>query len=223
MGKILKKMFDALSAILMGRDKVNNSLATFLNRGNNGILILSILFFIPFLIVSIFLYKQASNWLWSLVPFLFYCGIILFFVLKLGMEKRLNLEKSNHKSEFTGFHLDLNDLVFRKLFAYLMKYEFIDEELTSYDEFFNVMTLDFGRHDDVIHFKMNLAELKYLLEKIKKLKKGLTLTSFEKSNKIYNKGKLVTQKSMTSAYSDSIPDKEFRDHLDNFFKFLTDI
>ena len=139
------------------------------------------------------------------------------------MEEKSVLAKTRSKNERTGFNLDLNDLVLKKLFAYLIKYEYIDEELTTYDEFYNVMTLDFRAHDDVVHFKMNLAELKYLLEKIKKLKKGVTLTSFERSNKIYNKDKLITQKGLTSAYSDNIPDKEFRDHVDDFFKFLTDI
>ncbi len=139
------------------------------------------------------------------------------------MEKRSDLAKSRSKNESTGFNLDMNDLVLRKHFDYLTKYEYVDEELTNYDEFYTIMTLDFRGHDEVVHFNMNLSELKYLLEKLKKLKKGITLTSFEKSNKIYNKGKLVTQKGLTSASSDNVPDKEFRDHLDEFFKFLTDI
>lgn len=223
MNKFLDKILDGLSTVLSGRERVNSSIASFLDKGNNGILVLLILFLIPFLIVSIFLYGSLENWFWALIPIVLYGGIILFFALKLRMEKRSDLAKSRYKDELTGFNLDLNNLLFKKLFAYLMKYEYVDEELTSYDEFYNVMTLDFRGHDDVVHFKMNLAELKYLLEKIKKHKKGLTLTSFEKSNKIYNKGKLVTQKGMTSAYSDAIPDKEFRDHLDDFFKFLTDI
>ncbi len=135
----------------------------------------------------------------------------------------MDFARSRYKTELTGFNRDLNNVVFKKLFAYMVKYEYIDEELTTYYDFYNVMTLDFEEHEDVVHFKMNLAELKYFLEKIKKLKKGFTLTSFENSNKIYNKGKLITQKRLTSAYSDNVPDKEFRDHLDDFFKFLTDI
>jgi len=223
MNKFLDKILDGLLAVLSGREKVNSSIALFLDKGSNGIIVLSILFLIPFLIVSIFVFNSFGDWLWFIIPIFLYGIIMIYFVLKLRMEKRLDLAKSRSKNELTGFNLDLNDLVFRKLFAYLIKYEYVDEELTTYDEFFNVMVLDFRGHDDVIHFNMNLAELKYLLEKIKKLKKGVTLTSFEKSNKIYNKGKLITQKGLTSAYSDNVPDKEFRDHLDDFFKFLTDI
>lgn len=223
MNRLLDKILDGLSAVLSGREKVNSRIASFLDKGNNGILILSILFLIPFLIVSIFLFISLGDWLWFLFPILLYVVILFFFALKLRMEKRSDLARSRSRNQFTGFNLDLNNLVFRKLFAYLIKYEYIDEELTSYDEFYNVMTLDFDEHQDIVHFNMNLAELKYLLEKIKKLKKGVTLTSFEKSNKIYNKGKLITQKGLTSAYSDNVPDKEFRDHLDDFFKFLTDI
>ncbi len=114
-------------------------------------------------------------------------------------------------------------VVFNKLFAYHIKYEYVDEELTSYDEFYNVLTSDFSGHYDVVHFKMNLVKLKYLLEKIKKLKIGITLTSFERSNKIYNRGRLINQRGLTSVYSDNLPDREFRDYLDKFFKFLTDI
>ncbi len=223
MNRFFDKILDGLSAVLSGREKVNSGIASFLDKGVNGILVLSILFLIPFLIVSFFLYGSLENGFWSLVPIIIYGGIILFFALKLRMEEKAGLAKFRSKNELTGFHLDLNDLVFRKLFAYLIRYEYVDEELTTYGEFYKVMTLDFSRHDDVVHFKMNLAELKYLLEKIKKFKKGITLTSFEKSNKIYNKGKPVTQRGMTSAYSDAMPDKEFRDHLDDFFKSLTDI
>ncbi len=223
MNRLLDKILDGLSAILSGRAKVNSRIASFLDKSNNGILVLSILFLIPFLIASIFIHGSLENWLWSLIPIILYGFIILFFALKLRLEEKSVPAKSGSKNERTGFNLDLNHLVLKKLFAYLIKYEYIDEELTTYDEFYNVMTLDFRAHDDVVHFKMNLAELKYLLEKIKKLKKGVTLTSFEKSNKIYNKDKLITQKGLTSAYSDNIPDKEFRDHVDYFFKFLTDI
>ena len=193
MNRFLDKILDGLSVVLSGREKVNSRIASFLDKSNNGILVLSILFLIPFLIFSIFVFNSLDDWLWSLIPILVYGIILFFFALKLRMEKRSDLAKSRSKNELTGFNLDLNDLVLKKLFAYLIKYEYVDEELTTYDEFYNVMTLDFKEHDDVVHFKMNLAELKYLLEKIKKLKGGIMLTSFEKSNKIYNRGKLITQ------------------------------
>ncbi len=223
MNRILDKIVDALLAILSGRNKVNSAMGSFLNRGNNGILLLLVLFLVPFLIVSIFLYKSFENLLWAIMPVIGYGIIILFFAVKLKMEKRLGSKNTRTREDLRGFNLDLNKVAFKKLFAYLQKYGYINEELTGYQEFYNVMTLNFDEHQDVVHFDMNLAELKYILEKIKKLKKGVTLTSFEKSNKIFNKDKLITQRGLTSAYSDNIPDKEFRDHVDNFFNFLTDI
>jgi hypothetical protein len=223
MNRILDKIVDALLTIFSGRKKVNSAMSSFLNKGNNGILFLLVLFLVPFLIVSFFLFKNFDNLPLAIMPIVVYGIIILFFAIKLKMEKRLGSKKTKTREDLKGFNLDLNKVVFKKLFAYLQKYGYINEELTSYQEFYNVMTLNFDEHQDVVHFDMNLAELKYILEKIKKLKKGVTLTSFEKSNKIFNKGKLITQRGLTSAYSDNLPDKEFRDHVDDFFNFLTDI
>ncbi|RKN83458.1 hypothetical protein [Ulvibacterium marinum] len=223
MYRILDKIVDALLVILSGRNRVNSAMSSFLNRGHNGIFFLLVLLLVPFLIVSVFLYNGFDNLLWAIIPIILYGIIILFFSVKLRMEQRLGKKNTRTREEVKGFNLDLNHLVFKKLFAYLQKYGYVNEELTSYQEFYNVMTLNFDEHHDVVHFDMNLAELKYILEKIKRLKKGVTLTSFEKSNRIYNKGKLITQKGLTSAYSDNIPDKEYREHVDDFFEFLTDI
>jgi len=223
MSKFLDKIADGLLGIVAKKGRVNSNLARFLNKGNNQIIILAVLFFIPFLIISIFLYDIFEIMFWAIVPFVLYVSIVLLFAIKLRIKKKLELKQISAKKPLKGFNLDLNSLIFKKLFAYLIRYGYLNEELTDYHEFFNVFTLDFHKHKDVVHFNMNLSELKYLLEKFKQLKKGLTLTSFERSSKIYNRGNLITQKGLTSAFSDNIPDKEFRYHIDDFFKFLTDI
>ncbi len=223
MDRFIDKIVDALTAFLVGREKVNSGMESFLNKGNNGILVLSVLLLIPFLIVSVFLYNNVENRLWSLIPITICLCIYFLFAIDLRMRKRSGLAKSRLKSEPSGFNLDLNTLVMKKLFGYLTKYEYVNEELTSYEDFYKVMAYNFDHDQSVVHFNMNLSELKYLLEKFKKLKKGLTLTTFERSNKIYNRDKPISQKALTSAYSDYRPDQEFREHVDDFFKFLTDI
>ena len=57
MNKFLNKIVDAMSAILSGREEFNLSMASFLQNGNNGIIVLAVLLFIPFLIVSFYLYN----------------------------------------------------------------------------------------------------------------------------------------------------------------------
>ncbi len=61
MERFIDKIVDALTAFLIGREKVNSGMESFLNKGNNGIVVLSVLLLIPFLIVSVFLYNNFDN------------------------------------------------------------------------------------------------------------------------------------------------------------------
>ena len=185
--------------------------------------IFSILLLVPFLIFSFYLYHNVQNQIWAIIPIFVFIAVLLVIYIIDRLNFRLQNNRTYRKSELKGIHLDLNERVFKKIYFYLTKYEYIDEDRTSFQDFSNVLSKDFKENESVIHFNMNLGELKYILEYLKKLKPGLSLTTFEKSNKFFNKGKSITQKALTSAYSDYRPDREFRSHVDDFFKFLTDI
>ncbi len=154
MDRFIDKIVGALTTFLPGKEKVDSGMESFLNKGNNGILVLSVLFFIPFLIVSVYLYNNFENRLWSLVPLTIYVCIYFLVAIAIRMRKRSGMSKSRVKSKPTGFNLDLNTLVMKKLFGYLTKYEYVNEELTSYEDFYKVMTYDFD-HD----LKDNYANL----------------------------------------------------------------
>jgi len=81
------------------------------------------------------------------------------------------------------------------------------------------MVLDFDKHESVLHFSCTQAELKYILQKFKPFKKGLFLSTFELSEKIYNKGELISAKSFYSNYSDNPPTLDFEKLIDSFFDF----
>lgn len=223
MNNIIDKIVNSLVSVLKRRNMVNHRIEAFLDRGKNKRNVLLVLLFIPFFLFSYFLYQNYQNLYLAPIPLLIYGLLILIASIFIKLKPHLQNERFNSKDELTGIHFDFNELVFKKIYNYLVKYEYLDENLTSYKDFSNVMRLDFKEHDSVLHFNMNQAELKHILDNLKKLKKGISLRTFEKSNMVYNKGKLVTQKSLTSAFSDNRPDKEFLDHVDDFFEFLTDI
>ncbi|PKA97861.1 hypothetical protein B0O79_1539 [Flavobacteriaceae bacterium MAR_2009_75] len=223
MDKILDRLVNLLYGLSGRKDNINNGMDAFLKKGNNDRIIAVCLFSIPFLIISVFIYNTSNNLFWTGIPFV--VMIVLLFALTLSsrLNERLQNNSSTNNSKLTGIHLDFNQIVLTKIYNYLSRYDYLDIDRTSPDDFYNLMLLDFDKHSSRIYFTMNLAELKYLLDKIKGLKKGLSLTTFEKSKRIYNKNKLITQRSLTSAYSDSRPDREFEDHIDSFYDSLTDI
>lgn len=127
------------------------------------------------------------------------------------------------RMRLVGLNLDFNQQILGRIYRQLTKYGYLDEDLTSFQDFYNVMVLDFDDHGSALHFNCTQPQLKYILDKFKQLKKGISLKAFERSQKIYHKGNLITAEILSKKYNEFPPDHEFEQLVDSFFDFLGDI
>lgn len=121
MNKILENIVDALISVLKRRNSINDFLASFLDRGTNRRIVFWVLLFIPFLIGTIFLYNNYQNLYLTFIPITLFCGLLVFSVLTNLVTTKLKKDKSVLRNQLEGFNLDLNTLVFKKLYNYLVK------------------------------------------------------------------------------------------------------
>ena len=119
--------------------------------------------------------------------------------------------------------MDFNAHILRRIYNSLTRYEFLDENRNRFEDFYNVLVYDFDDHGSVLHFNCTQAELKYILEKFKKFKKGLHFSTFERSEKIYNKGELISAKNLSKGYNKNPLTVETEELIDSFFDFLGEI
>lgn len=80
--------------------------------------------------------------------------------------------------KLVGFNMDFNEHVLKKIYGSLTRYEYLDENQTTFSNFYEVMLLDFENHESVLHFNCTQPQLKYIRDKFKQLKKGVSLKSF---------------------------------------------
>lgn len=125
--------------------------------------------------------------------------------------------------KLVGLHLDFNERILRKIYGSLTRYSFLDENLNRFEDFYDVLVLDFDEHESVLHFCCTPAQLKYILEKFKPYKKGVHLSTFERSGKIFNNGKPISAKKLYKRYSKNPPTQKFEKLIDSFFVFVRDI
>lgn len=91
--------------------------------------------------------------------------------------------------------------------------------MTNFQDFYNVIVLDFQNHDSSLYFICTQPQLKYI-KKFKELKTGISYVSFERSEKVYHKGNLISAETLSKKYNEFPPDHEFEDRIDSFFDFL---
>lgn len=125
--------------------------------------------------------------------------------------------------KLVGFHMDFNERILRRIYGSLTRYEYLDENLTSFQDFYNVLVLDFEEHDSALHFICTQPQLKYILMKLKQLKNGISYVSFERSGKVYHKGNLISIEVLHKKCDEFPPNYEFEQRVDSAFKFLGDI
>ncbi|PKA99663.1 hypothetical protein B0O79_3381 [Flavobacteriaceae bacterium MAR_2009_75] len=223
----MKKLIDNIANWLVGlkerKDTIDQDTTTFLKRGNNFLLVWSLFFGSIFIYFSVDLYLKDGKLLSSLIPLLLFVLILFVGVISDAYRKKLKQRNRNTRMKLVGFNMDFNERILERIFNPLIRYEYLDENLTTFGHFHDVMVLDFDEHVSVLHFSCTQAELKYILEKFKPFKKGLGLAAFERSGKIYNKGKLISAESLSKSYNKNPPTKEFENLIDSFFDFLGDI
>lgn len=223
MKKIIDRIADWLVALKERKDKANEDYANFTRRGNNGFIIGLTLFGIFFFYMAYDLYKDYGKiWLAS-IPIFAFIVTVLFVLIRDAYRDKLRNSYRNHSLKLVGFNMDFNERVLNRIHSSLTRYEFLDENLTSFTDFYNVLLFDFDEHDSVMHFNCTQAQLKYILEKFKPFKKGVHLSTFERSGKIYNKGEPISSEKLSKSYHKNPPTPEFESLIDSFFDFLGDI
>ncbi|MGB5819699.1 MAG: hypothetical protein WBG90_09460 [Saonia sp.] len=223
----MKKIIDNIANWLVGlterKSRTDNKLTAFLNKGRNGLIVGAVIFGLLCTFLSFDLYRSSGKLWLALIPMVFFVFAI-FGILVLDSYK-VKIKKRNRGSrmKLVGFNLDFTERILQKIYDSLTKYEFLDENLTRFEHFYNVLVLDFEEHESVLHFNCTQPQLKYILDKFKQLKKGISLKSFERSKKIYHKGNLITAETLSKKYNESPPNQKFKQLIDSFFNFLGDI
>lgn len=194
-----------------------------MKRGKNSLIVGFTFLGILFAYFAFDLHKTYGKIWLTLIPIGFF--IIFIFVVLISNSYRDKLKQHSRSSrlKLVGFNMDFNELIFKRIYGSLTRYEYLDENRTSFSNFYEVMVLDFNDHESVLHFNCTQPQLKYILDKFKQLKKGISLKSFERSQKIFHKGNLISAETLSKKYNEFPPDIEFEKQIDSFFNFLGDI
>lgn len=222
MKKIIDKIAGWLISLNETKDTINHNYATFMKRGKNGVIFGLILFGTFFTYFSFELYRSYGIvWLASIPVVIFVIFVLVVLVID-SYKNKLRYQNRIPRLKLVGINMDFNERILKKIYGFLTKYEFLDEDLTSFTDFYNVLVLDFDEHESALYFTCTLSQLKYILEKFKQYKQGLLVKTFENSGKVYHKGNLISSRTLSKKYSDFPPGKEFEKLIDSFFDFLGD-
>jgi len=221
--KIIDNIADWLVDLKERKDTIDQDTTTFLKRGNNFLIVWSLFFGSMFIYMSVDIYLRRGKLLSAMIPLLLFVLTLLVGVITNAYRKKLKQRNRNTRMKLVGFNMDFNERVLSRIYGSLTRFEYLDENLTSFSNFYDVMVLDFDDHESVLHFSCTQPQLKYILDKFKQLKKGISLKSFERSQKIFHKGNLISSETLSKKYNEFPPDLEFEKQIDSFFNFLGDI
>lgn len=205
------------------KDKLDQSTTTFMKRGKNALMVWAIVFGSLFTFLSVDLYQNYGKLWLALIPITLFALFLFGIVILDSYRDKLKKRNRSTRMKLVGFNMDFNEHVLKKIYGSLTRYEYLDENQTTFSNFYEVMLLDFENHESVLHFNCTQPQLKYILDKFKQLKKGISLKSFERSQKIYHKGNLISAETLSKKYNEFPPDIEFEKQIDSFFNFLGDI
>lgn len=173
--------------------------------------------------VSFDLYQNYGKLWLALIPIGLFVIFVFGVLISDSYKDKLRFRNRSTSMKLVGLNLDFNERILRKIYGSLTRYSFLDENLNRFEDFYNVLVLDFHEHESVLHFCCPPAQLKYILEKFKPYKKGVHLSTFERSGKIYNNGKLISAKKLYKRYSKNPPTQKIEKLIDSFFIFVRDI
>ncbi|CAN0587024.1 unnamed protein product [Ectocarpus sp. 12 AP-2014] len=220
MKKIIDHIANWLVALNEKKAKANEDYATFIKRGNNGFIIGMTLFGVFFLYMAHDLYKDYGNFWLASIPILAFVIVVFSILIADAYKAKLRKQYKGTSMRLVGFNMDFNERILLKIYNALIRHEFLNEDLTNFADFYNVLVLDFDEHESELYFICTQPQLKYILEKFKYFKKGLRLKTFERSQKIYHKGNPIFAETLSKKYSERPPGKEFETLVDSFFDFL---
>lgn len=170
-------------------------------------------FLIPSIIVfnTIPLHKKillAMLYLFIYVLILF--GSLICFEFKLMIKEKLVIKKKEEQG--FGFKESQIERLYNKLW-----FDYIDEDKTTKEDFKKVFLKEFNTHSSEVHLKLDHADTKYLISRLKEINSRFTLSKAVKSNKIYNIRGKINQNMLNKAGSanKNIPNSEYIDYIIN--------
>ena len=209
---LIDKIIDRLDAL----DKFKERVYIWYNYKDTQVALAIILFLVLIGTVLYFIFDVGLPWYWSLIFVCSLCIGILYLIVRYTRNKRKNIG-TVMAVPIKTIGLDFNRMVLDNIYYVLRGYEKIDVEKTGIDNFHAVLTQQFEDTDSEIHFiAMNWGEVRYVLSKFKE-KCGVEYSTFEKSNKLFLDGKLVTAKKLSNNGLRKHPAKYFTDKIDSCF------
>lgn len=133
---------------------------------------------------------------------------MIYFDLKMMIKEKLVFKKKE-VLKFT-FKESQIDRLYQKLW-----FDFIDDDKTSKADFKNVFLKEFNKHNSEVHLRMDHADTKYLITRLKEIDSKFTLSKAVKSNKFFNSKGKIKQNMLDKAGSanKNIPNIEHIDHI----------
>ena len=103
-----------------------------------------------------------------------------------------------------NYQIEVKNEVLEEIYNELNRYDFIDIDRTSKEDFIKVFKLDWKDHDSVIHFKITNVEVKFFIECFDEvLKEKIPLTFIEHAGNIKTKDRIFKASTLYSGGSQS--------------------
>lgn len=142
--------------------------------------------------------------------------------LEYNLFKRKELEVIFNSSEIdniNNYNIKVSDSILKKLYSQLEKYEFIDIEKTSNEDFCKVLKSDWYTHNSLIHLNMDNIQTNFFFKTINEfLSIDIKITSLEKARNIKNKNGFIKSSSIYASTSKSLSLPKSSDVIINLIK-----
>lgn len=123
-----------------------------------------------------------------------------------SIENNQNKIKNNSSSKIikSNYQIEVKNEILEKIYKELDRYNLIDIDRTSKEDFIKVFKLDWKDHNSVIHFEITNVELKYFIKCFNEdLNEKIPLTFFEYAGNIKTKDRIFKASSLYSGSSQS--------------------
>lgn len=223
----MKKIIDIITdRLIVFMERLNRTIRSFNDFSNKRefrlIFMAIVLAFMGIQISRLVGLISDNEWVRA-VPLVLAAVALFIFDISETYKGKMKARNRVSRMRLVGLNLDFNQQILGRIYRQLTKYGYLDEDLTSFQDFYNVMVLDFDEHGSALHFNCTQPQLKYILEKFKQYKRGIRLKTFERSEKVYHKGNRISSEVLSKKYHESPPDQKFKQQIDSFFDFLGDI
>lgn len=213
--KIVDKIIDWIEAFEIYKKQIN----IWFNLKNTQIGLTIIMFIVMISSCFYLIYDAGFPW-YIFIVVLFLLGVAGFYLFIQITRKKRNLVQKKQIPQVESMGLDFNRNVLNNIYYVLRGLDKIDVEKTDIDNFHSVLTEKFEDTSSEIHFiAMTWVELRYLLEKFKD-NYNVEYSTFEKSNKLFLKGKPVTAMKLSNQGLRNNPEDHFMKKIDNCFTML---